>query len=154
MKQATHYTEQKKKMDLLFENIKNFKGDEEISSLLSKHLCILVSGYLENSIRDIIYDYAKTKSHQNIANFVSVKLKRIGNPKIEAILQLVGSFNSDWRDTVEKQLDDELKEAVNSIVRNRNQIAHGADVGITFGQIYRYYERSNRVIKIIEKECC
>lgn len=154
MKRATHYTEQRKKLDALFEDIRKFKCDEEISSILSKHLCILVSGYIENSIRDIIYDYTKNKSNENVANFVEAKLKRLGNPKIEPILQLVGSFNSQWRDSIEQQLDEELKDAVNSIVRNRNQIAHGVDVGITFGQIYAYYEKSNEVIKIIEKQCC
>lgn len=148
-----HRTERKKHLDRLFAEVKKFNADDELASHLSKYLCILVSGYIESSVREIMYDYAKNKSHQNVANFVLSKLKRLGNPKIDPILQLVGSFSVEWRKSVENEIDDELKDAVDSIVTNRNQIAHGVDIGITFGRINDYYEKTVKVIKIIETRC-
>ena len=152
MRRTAHYTEKKKKLDALFEEIRKFHCDEEIASALCKHLCILASGYIENSVRDIIFDYTKRKSNENVTNFVLSRLKSLGNPKIENILQLVGAFNGQWRASIEQQLDEEMKDAINSIVSNRNQIAHGIDVGITFGQILSYYKSSVKVIEIIQKQ--
>lgn len=43
--------------------------------------------------------------------------------------------------------------AVNNIVDNRHSIAHGVDVGMTFGRIKDYYEKSLKQLKIIEKQC-
>lgn len=149
-----YYLQRKQNLDKLFENVKKFKDDEEIAAHLSRYLCVLVSGYIEVSVREIVYTYAQNKSHEYVANFVQSNLKRLRNPKMENILQLVGSFSQTWRDSIQKSVEGELKDAVDSVVSNRNQIAHGGDVGITYGQINYYYNKSVEVIKLLERLCC
>ena len=71
---------------------------------------------------------------------------------MEKILDLVGEFDLDLRHELEKATEGELKDAVDSVVSNRHQIAHGQDVGINFSTIRQYWEKVIRVIEQIEKQ--
>jgi len=143
----------KQRLDHLFEKISAFPDDIELQSHWSRYLCILVSGFLETSVQAIYSQYAKEKSISHVANYVTKRLERFTNPNMEDILTLAGMFNKDWRDYLENATEGELKAAVDSIVANRNQIAHGVDVGISFVTIRGYYQSAVKVVDLIEKTC-
>jgi hypothetical protein len=42
------------------------------------------------------------------------------------------------------------KDAVDSVVNNRNRIAHGENVGISYVRIKEYYDRVVEVIELID----
>ncbi|GAF83742.1 unnamed protein product [marine sediment metagenome] len=69
------------------------------------------------------------------------------------ILDLTRAFNPQWANQLEAATEGQLKDAVNSVVANRNQIAHGRDVGITYVRIKNYYEDVVEVVDLIEKMC-
>lgn len=46
----------------------------------------------------------------------------------------------------------ELKDAVDAVIANRNKIAHGGDVGITYATIRSYYRNAVSTIEIIEEQ--
>jgi hypothetical protein len=69
------------------------------------------------------------------------------------ILQLVGLFSEEWAENMRIETEGELKAAVDSIVNNRHQIAHGKDIGLSLVQISEFYQRSIRVVEILH-ECC
>jgi hypothetical protein len=148
------YRERKKSLDFLFKKIGSFQGDEEIQSLLTKHLCVLVSGFLEVSIREIFYGYTEKKTNEKVAKFVSAQLKHFRSPNSENVISLAGSFSEQWREELQKSIVDDLKDALDSIVANRHNIAHGTDVGITFGRISAYYGNAVKVLSLIETKCC
>jgi hypothetical protein len=112
-----------------------------------------VSGFLESSVRAIYSQYAITKAEPKVANFVESELKSFQNPKMERILELTRSFSPQWEEHLRNSTEGELKDAVNSIVANRNRIAHGEDVGITYARIQYYYQKAIRVIELIENQC-
>ncbi|NET00416.1 MAG: hypothetical protein F6K62_00870 [Sphaerospermopsis sp. SIO1G2] len=144
----------KQKLDNVFAKIAQLPEDDiELKSHWARYLCILVSGFLETSVRAIYSEYAKKVSNRNVANFVERKLTDLQNPKMEKILQLTGAFNSEWESNLRIATEGELKDAINSIVANRNNIAHGQDVGITYIRIKEYYEKAVQVINIIENQC-
>lgn len=140
------------KLDDLFEKVKKV-DDEEMKSHWSKYLCVLVSGFLENSLRNLMFDYTSRKSHPNIANFVGSQIKGITNPNEEKIKQLLGSFSKDWLDLFEQSISGEHKDAMDSIVANRHLIVHGHSVGITYVRVNDYYKKIKDVIKIIYHIC-
>jgi hypothetical protein len=72
---------------------------------------------------------------------------------MEKILQLTGGFSKEWASDLRLKTDGELKDAVDSIAHNRNQIAHGGSVGMTYRQIKDYYDRAIKVIELIENQC-
>ncbi|MFH1097963.1 MAG: HEPN domain-containing protein [Candidatus Desantisbacteria bacterium] len=141
----------KDKIDSLFEKVKDIQ-DMELESEWAKYLCVLVSGYLEVSIRTIYIEYTQNKTHKNVANFVSSKLGGFQNPKMEMILQHAGAFNLDWRKELEN-IDDEIKTSVDSIVNNRNKIAHGDNVDLSYVRIKEYYQNAIKMVQIMKDQC-
>jgi hypothetical protein len=116
-------------------------------------LCVLVSGFIECSVRAIYTQYAREKAIPYVANYVTHKLKGFTNPNMEDILSLAGMFNQEWRTCLEQDTEGELKAAIDSIVANRNLIAHGTDVGISFVTIKTYYQNAVKVVQLIENTC-
>lgn len=144
----------KQKLDNLFGKIGKLPPDDlELQAHWARYLCILVSGFLENSVRAIYAEYAKKVASPNVANFVGRKLEDLQNPKMEKILQLTGAFSLEWESKLRKDTEGELKDAIDSIVNNRNNISHGQDVGITYTRIKDYYEKAIKVINMIENQC-
>ena len=143
----------KQRLDNLFKKITAFSTDTDLQSHWARYLCILVSGFLETSVRIIYREYAKSKATPQVANFVEGKLEDFQNPKMEKILQLTGLFSKEWANELRLETEGELKDAVDSIANNRNQIAHGGSVGISYSQIKSYYDRAIEVIELIESQC-
>ncbi len=127
--------------------------DPELQAHWARYMCVLVSGFLETSVRSIYSEYAKEKASPNVVNFVQNQLKQFQNPNMEKLLQLAGQFNPQWREWLEAATLDEPKAAVDSIVSNRHAIAHGIQVGITLSQVKRYYDGVVYVLNTIEKHC-
>lgn len=143
----------KQRLDNLFKKITAFSTDTDLQSHWARYLCILVSGFLETSVRIIYREYARKKATPQVANFVEGKLEDFQNPKMEKILQLTGLFSKEWANELRLETEGELKDAVDSIANNRNQIAHGGSVGISHSQIKSYYDRAIEVIELIENQC-
>lgn len=141
------------RLDHLFERFKDLSEDPELLAHWSRYLCVLVSGYLEESIQTIYREYSRSKSAPNVANYVESRLKGFQNPKIGKILGLTASFNKEWEQALENTINDEIKHAVDSIVNIRNKVAHGKDVGITPSRLGHYYKRAKDLVNFLCKQC-
>lgn len=113
---------------------------------------MLVSGFIEASVRTLLADYVSSRSSPEVANFAGERLRAFSNAKLEEILDLVADFGNEFRARIELAVEGEMKDAVDSVVSNRHLIAHGQDVGIGFGTIKKYYERVVKAIETLEKE--
>lgn len=144
--------QQKQRLDYLFDAARNL-SDIEMQSHWSRYLCVLVSGFLENSVEICLSDYSKRAANPNVSNFVSVKLRDFQNPKMGLIVELFGSFNPDWRTQIEDATQGQLSDSVNSIVGNRHKIAHGDSVSLSLGSIAAYYKDAVAVIELLQRTC-
>lgn len=142
---------EREKLNSLFDKTDEF-DDEEIRSHWVKYLCVLSSGHIENSIRYIYGQYAEKRSHENVANFITNNLRRFQNAKMEKILTVASAFSKDWRDELDKFVTEEMKDSIDSIIHNKNQIAHGKSVGITYLSLKKYWENSLKVLEFIEEQ--
>lgn len=139
----------KQRLDHLFKKASFFNSDLELHSHWAQYLCILVYGFLEVGIREIFSEYAQSKTQSsNIGNFVGRKIRTFQNPKMNIIYDLVSSFSTDWETDLRTFCADKYKDHIDSIVNNRNNIAHGQSVGITINTVKEYY---NSVITVLEK---
>ncbi len=143
----------KQRLDNLFGQISVFSGNPELQSQWARYLCVLVSGFLETSICAIYGEFARRTASPYVANFVKCELSSFQNPKMGKILDLTRAFNPQWANQLEVATEGQLKDAVNSVVANRIQIAHGRDVGITYARIKDYYEDVIQVVNLIEGMC-
>ncbi len=144
--------QQKQRLDELFKAARNLP-DIEMQSHWSRYLCVLVSGFLENSVELCLSEYSRSVSNPIVSNFVSARLRGFQNPKMSAILELFGSFNPNWRSQIESATQGQLSDSVNSIVGNRHKIAHGESVSLSLSALAAYYEDAATVIDLLQRTC-
>lgn len=137
------------RLDATFARVPSSSADLEIQADYAKYLCVLVSGFFENAIVALILYYAEQRSAPEIASFVERQLDRWTNPNSEKIAALFGSFNTDWRETLEGYLVDERKDSVNSLIALRHKIAHGESVGTSLSQVKAHYKVIMEVVNFL-----
>ncbi len=113
--------------------------DDELKAQMAQFLCVLSSGLIEEAVRLTLSSFATARSSPEVASYVTTHLAEFQNPKFEKIMVLLSSFNPDWREHFEDLASTEVKDAIDSIVNNRHQIAHGRQVGISIVTFSKYY---------------
>ncbi len=144
-------TRYKQRLDSLFSRVSAFSQDLELQAHWARYLCVLSSGFLEESVRILLSEYVQNKANATVSRYVNAQLDGFQNPKAGKILELLRGFDPLWAESVEQFMSDERKDAVDSIVNNRHQIAHGRSVGISYITIKQYYEKSVEVVDFIEQ---
>ena len=138
------------RLDAVFARVSNLpEGELQIRSDFARYLCVLVSGFVESAISDIAADHCRHRSSTTVMNYVEGRLRRLGNLNTEQLLQFVGSFDPDWRNQLNKFVLGERKDALDSVIANRNNIAHGESVGLTYMRIRDYYKRICEVVDYV-----
>ena len=141
------------RLDNLISQIPTLSSDLYLQSNLVKFACVLVCGYVEVSLRDVLQEYTRKRASVEVGKYANRQLERIRNPKMEVILELMGAFSQDWKKSMESETQGRLKLHVDSLVNDRNLIAHGKDVGLSYVQLQGYYRSALAVIELIEKHC-
>lgn len=144
---------EKQRIDHIFKLSKQLNPDPELLANWAKYLCVLTSGFIENSLRIILAQYAADKATPQVANFVESKIKGITNLNEERIAQLLNSFSSDWRERFIKKRTDSQKASIDSVIANRHLIVHGRSVGLTLVRMKDYYKEVVEAIMLIDEEC-
>jgi hypothetical protein len=134
------------RVEHIFE-LARLEPDDEIKSHLARYLCILTSGFMEESLKIIIEEFVKVQSSSSVTNFVAESIKHITNLNCEKLVGFISKFDSDYGKDLMKNITDEEKTAIDSVLANRNQIAHGQNVGIGYVSIHRYYQDIKSVIE-------
>lgn len=141
------------RLDAVFALAKKQQADEETLSHWARYLCVLTSGYVEVALRSVLGEYVSARSHPDVVNYVESRLEGITNLNEERIYQLLGSFRPAWAEVFRKRRSDAQKAALDSVVANRNRIAHGQSVGLTLVRMSEYYREIVTIIDFIEREC-
>ncbi len=144
----------KRRLDATFERISSFDSDSsELQEDFARYLCVLVSGYIERSIVQIVQEHARREGAPTLQRFVERKTSRYTSANPERIKELLGSFSQDWRRKIETIMVDEIRDAITSIIKNRHLIAHGRSSDITLGQVRAYYQNAQVLIDGIQELC-
>jgi len=120
----------------------------------AKYLCILSAGFLENAIEEVYGDFVRGAASKPVADYATSVLSKIQNPNIPRFIGTARSFRQDWATALDTYVDEEgRREAINSIMKNRHEIAHGKYSGITIAQIKDYLDKAVEVVEFIENQC-
>lgn len=120
--------------------------DLERRSDYARHLCVLVSGFLETAVVSAVVAYVGAVSHPRAAKLVERQLARTTNLNAERLAQLIGALDPDWETAFRDYLADERKAAIDSLVALRHQIAHGEHTGVTLVNVSDYYRSVDEVV--------
>lgn len=144
----------RQRLDATFLRASSIGGDAELLSDFARYLCVLVSGFLEQSIVELVLEHVRQRSQLSIQRHIEARLRRrFTNANAQRILDLLGSFDVAWRSDLDAFLVDEYKDAVDSVIALRNTISHGRFVGITMTRVRDYYARVWTVVDHIADLC-
>lgn len=130
-------------------------SDTEIQAHQAKYIAVLVSGYLEQAIKEVLLDHTKNGTHRRIRNYVENSWPTSKNMWCAAIAEMLGQFEKAWKAEFEKWLEDnfEFKADINSLIKWRNLISHGNEVdttGVTLHSVKDKFETAKKVVKFVE----
>ena len=128
----------------LFEQAGSLK--EELQASLARYACVLAASYLEAAFRELASSYTRSRTGDTIRRYVDSTLGTFRDPNMEKILQLLGRFSEEYRRSLEEQTVGKLKDSVDSIAANRNNVAHGRQSGISLGKVQKYYYDARTVV--------
>ena len=130
-------------------------GNIELMGHWGRYLCVLVAGLLENALREVYSSYVRRVARPPVANYSSRTLESISNPKANRFIETASGFNEEWAEELELFLDEEderRRNAIDSIMNNRHQIAHGKMPGISVVRVKEYLAGCVEVIEFIEDQ--
>lgn len=119
---------------------------EELQADYARHICVLVSGFVEKAVAEIIVEHAKSRSAAQVRAYVESTLRRLTNVDRDRLLNLVGHFDASWRAQMEAFIVDERSAAINSIVGLRNDIAHGGGSSLSLNQVEKYWRSIQEIV--------
>ena len=119
-----------------------------IQSLLTQALLLLIFREFERSIRSQIKKRCSGAPDAIAANFVaSAADDMIGGFKIKPLANLLGHFDAECKDAFRSNLKQETKDQHNSLVNNRNQVAHGGELTPTLVEVKEYHRHTQVVLE-------
>jgi len=127
--------------------LKNLKDPAELEAEYARYLCVLACGFLEKAVAEIIVGYASSRTARPVLSFIESSVRRLGNLDKERLLSVVGSLDAGWRTELDAFIVDEKKEALNSVVGLRHNIAHGGDGRISLGQVQKYWVQIQAIVE-------
>jgi hypothetical protein len=141
---------QERKLDDLFRLFQSVQ-DEELKAYLAKFLCVRASGFIETSFKNLVNDYISGTCPKPIERYVSIKVKGITNLNYERLMITLRSLNIDWAAELEAKTTEEQRSALNSVISNRNNIAHGENDSISYELMKGYYKSIKEVVSHLKK---
>lgn len=145
----------KTRINTLIESYVQEDSSPESQSHNAKYLAVLVSGYLEQAIKEILLDYASRGSRNQISRYIEKSWPRSKNMNDENIKVILGWFNSKWSEefTVWLSKEENRKGDINSIVEWRNNIAHGQEAktnGVTLVSVRTKFVTVRELVSLID----
>ncbi|HJR74976.1 MAG TPA: HEPN domain-containing protein [Luteimonas sp.] len=135
-------------LDATFLRAKKIDSSEiELRADFARHLCVLVSGFLDQTIKNYTAEYVAKRSNPAVTNYVVRSIKNLTNLKAEKLKQHVLSFDSGWQTKIDELIADERKDAIDSLVNLRHGIAHGQPDDVTLVRIEGYYKE---IVKVVD----
>src|SRR5664280_3442303 len=133
------------RLSALFTAIDGANLPPELTAHYSRYLCVLVSGYAEQSVKELVAQYCRSKSSEPIQRYVGKQLARLRNIDLEKLKQLLQSFKAEWWTELESEWSDELT-AFGSVAAVRNAVSHGTETGITMATVRQYFNQISVVL--------
>lgn len=118
----------------------------ELRADFARHLCVLVSGFIDQTIKIYTVEYVRKRSSETVTNHVSRSIVSLTNLRAERLVSHLLSFDASWKPALDALVADERKAAVDSVVALRNGIAHGKPGDVTIARMNGYYVEVGKVL--------
>ena len=121
------------------------EANPECQAHWTRYLCVMVAVFLENAFYEVYRDYLDS------TNRPRVRVERTPNPQSDDFIDRARTYNFSWQNELEGFMSDTGRAlAMNTIMRQRHQIAHRGASEITMSQIDEYLPKCVAVVEFIE----
>lgn len=141
----------RQKLDSYFARANDKSVRDETRADLARFGAVLVCGFVEQCVADVILERLNPRAHSKVLNFVRSHFRRGTNYNCKAIGELLDRFDSNWastfRDFCEK--NGRHAEALDSAYTLRNSIAHGGDANRGVKGVEELYRSAVAVVEAL-----
>ncbi len=128
--------------------------DPAVQGHWGRYTCIVAAGFVENALQAVYKDYVDKSANPDVAGYTSRHIERITNPNADRFIVTARSFNRDWGRELRNFIRLQNRNvALDTIMENRNKIAHGAPSTISVDNVKQYLPKCVEVIDFIESQC-
>ncbi|GBQ98679.1 HEPN domain-containing protein [Gluconobacter cerinus] len=108
-------------------------SDPEEQADWAKYVSVLISGYIEQSFKEILLEFVSSHEISRLDKYISDTWPESRNMKISNIDFILRSFDLSWSEKFNRWLEskDNYKSEINSLIASRNDIAHGKEANTT-----------------------
>lgn len=132
-------------------------AEDDIEKLAhwAKYISVLTSGYLEQSIKEVLLDHSGRSASPRVARYIEQSWPGSRNMNTETIGNILGKFDAKWRSSFDEWLADEdgRKGWINAVVDSRNKIAHGEEsntTGVTIRSVSERFQCACGLVDLLE----
>jgi hypothetical protein len=118
----------------------------EVRADFARYLCVLVSGFLERALTELLSEHIRKQSSARVQRFTRWHLERFQNPSRGRIIELAGRFDPAWERDLDAFIVEQRAAAVGSIVGERNRISHGENSSISFVRVREYRASIDEIV--------
>jgi len=127
------------------------KNDPKIASMLSSYFVVFISGIFEDCVEHLFIERVSKIQDNEIENLVKELIAiQFRNPEYGNIKKLVSTLNPKYGENLRSKVNDKNIDGLNSIVTNKNQVAHGEISNATLQDIETYYENALKIFEELE----
>ena len=134
---------------------RELSGANRLQVHWGRYLCIMIASFLENAAQAIYEDYTDSTAGGHVAQYVSNQIAfTVGNANADSMVRTAKAFSETWASELRSFLaEDDRQSAINTIVGQRNLIAHGEQSSISPAQLRSHLGKAVEVIDFIEHQC-
>jgi hypothetical protein len=140
------------KLDTLYARVLKIDSDNTfVVAQLANYACILSASYLERAMVDVASEYCEKRAVPAVSTFVNAQLGRFPNPRAERVRNFVSSFGEPIRTQFASIFTDEIQTAIDSVVSNRNNLAHGRNATVTFSMLKAWDNQLRKFVHALKE---
>lgn len=128
-------------------------SDSEIQSFLSRYVVVFSSGVYEDCFEHLLVEFSKKGGNLGITSFfLKMLADHFRNPEYSNLKGWLNFINPDYGKELDKRLETSpgSKEALGSIVANKNAVAHGQSCSATLNDIEKFHQQVLPIFNAIE----
>jgi hypothetical protein len=134
----------------VFERVNSIPVDDyQLRADMARLLCVMVSGWLEQAVYELATERCRRHVSGPVLAYAISQLQWSRNPTTETLAALIGCFDLAWQEEFLSFLTLAQKEAINSVVGLRNDVAHGRWQGtssLTVSRVLGYFNLVEEVV--------
>lgn len=118
----------------------------------AKYLSVLISGYLEQSVKEILLEFTASHEAIRLGHYIEATWPESRNMKTSNIKDILEQFEHSWGVRFVEWLaaNDQYKSEINSLIGSRNDVAHGKEANTTNVTLRSTKQRLKIAFEVVE----